>query len=581
MPRFPYRDAGLSPLEAAAFLLDRFAFGPRPGEAARVAEGGLEAWVDRQLGPPLPAPALDRALAGLDSLDAPLDDLAERYRRGGNIAKRAEAAGYIPRGAEKNGDAYRDGTRRYMADTGLRLYRELVPTLVGAKLYGAVLAESQLREVLADVWFNHFNVTARGNGVQAALRYDRDAIRPRVLSRFRDLLGATARHPAMLRYLTNDRSRAAAGTPTPLGPARGRAGLNENYGRELLELHTLGVGGGYTEADVEAVARAFTGWTVAPAGQGPERLRRYRQRLDRVDRAARRAGAPGVVREGAFVFRPDWHDAAPKTVLGAALPAGRGIEDGEDVLDLLAAHPSTARHVARRLAVRFVADDPPEAVVAALARRFTETDGSLAATVAAIPEHPLFWAQARAAGGQPSKVKTPFELVASALRATDARVSGVRSLTAALQQMGEPVYFRESPDGFPDHAEAWINAGLLLNRMRFGLRLASGRLRRVAPRLDRLTGGQEPESAEAALDTLSAALLPGRDLGPTRAALVPLIRTPDVASRVEAAAERAQPGASAPDPDLPDDDAELPPAEGVDLATVAGVILGSPAFQRQ
>ncbi|MEL6616595.1 MAG: DUF1800 domain-containing protein, partial [Bacteroidota bacterium] len=384
-----------------------------------------------------------------------------------------------------------------------------------------------------DFWFNHFNVTARGGNIQTALVYDRDAIRPHVLSPFREILGATARHPGMLHYLDNAKSRAKQGTQTPVGPATRGGGINENYGRELMELHTLGVDGGYTQQDVQEVARAFTGWTIYPYNN-PQRARRTDRQIQ---------GMRGVVREGQFLFRPDWHDAEAKTILGESFPAGRGIDEGERVLDLLAAHPSTARHLSRKLAVRFVSDEPPEDIVDRLADAFSASGGDTRAVLRALVESPEFWAAATGASGQPTKVKTPFELVVSAVRATGARMERTKALASYLEKMGEPIYHREPPTGFPDHAAAWINPGLLLNRMSFGLRLALGQIRGVRVDLDALTGGQEPESAEAALRSYGAVLLPGRDLGPTLDTLEQMVRAQDVAARVDAAAQAASPDA--------------------------------------
>src|SRR5262249_7649149 len=229
-------------------------------------------------------------------------------------------------------------------------------------------SERQLQEVLTDFWFNHFNVDARKiEDKPVVLEYERDVIRPRVLGRFRDLLGATAKSPAMLFYLDNWLSRAN--------------GLNENYGRELMELHTLGVDGGYTQNDVVNVARAFTGWTMRKPHE-----------------------ATG------FVFDPKMHDRGPKKILGRLLPANRGIEDGEEVLDLLARHPSTARFIASKLARRFVADDPPQALVDRAAKVFLKSDGDLRAVVQIILTSPELYA----ASAMRAKAKTPFEFVASA-----------------------------------------------------------------------------------------------------------------------------------------------------------------------
>ncbi|MEM6326659.1 MAG: DUF1800 domain-containing protein [Bacteroidota bacterium] len=576
--RLPFADAGLTDRQAAAHALDRLAFGPTPGAVDRVLAAGLETWIETQIRSDLPDDATEARVAALPDARENLPTLAARYRRSGGISREARAAGYIPPDAEQGTDAYREGTQRFMRERGLQNIRALLPTLLDAKLLRAVHAQNQLREVLADLWFNHFNVTARGGNLHRALVYDRDAIRPHVLAPLRTLLGATARHPAMLHYLDNAKSRAAEGTPTPVGRAGRGGGINENYGRELLELHTLGVDGGYTEADVAAAARAFTGWTVWPY-DNPRQEQRWTRRLGRM---------PGVVREGMFVFRPDWHDASAKTLLGERLPAGRGMDEGERVLDLLAAHPSTARHLATTFAVRFVADDPPDAIVDHLADAFRASGGDTREVLRALVQHRAFWDAATVADGQPGKVKTPFELVVSALRATGAEIVRARALYDVLEAMGEPIYHCEPPTGFPDHASAWINPGLLLTRMQFGLRLATGGFRGIRVRLGALADGPPPASPAEALAAYGRALLPGRDLGPTADVLEEMVLARDVAARVDRAAEQT-PSADATEADMDaprrrsrrQNRRETDPTPSVDSGVVVGVLLGSPAFQRQ
>ena len=380
----------------------------------------------------------------------------------------------------------------------------------------------------------------------------------------------------MLTYLDNARSRVEPGVRTATGAIARRGGLNENYARELMELHTLGVDGGYSQQDVEEVARAFTGWTIEPYTS-----RRARQRERLVARMARRGQSLPII-DGAFAFRPDWHDAAPKTILGHDLPGGRGIEDGEDVLALLLAHPSTARFIATKLAVRFVQDDPDSRLIDRLAAEFTATNGDLAAVLRALVQERDFW---EAAAG-PSKVKTPFEYIASALRVTGARVNRARSLAPRLAEMGEPVYHCEPPTGFPDHAAAWVNAGALLNRMSFSLRLALSQQPGIRVDLRDLNQNREPESPEDALHTYAALLLPGRDLGPTLDQLTPLVRDPDFARSVDSAARQSgRPAAVSMRPDDDDGvfaDDERPELDPDDmLAQVVGTILGSPQFHRQ
>jgi uncharacterized protein (DUF1800 family) len=333
--------------------------------------------------------------------------------------------------------------------------RQAVTTeLIENKLQRAVYSPRQLEEVLVDFWLNHFNVYRDKNTVGMLLTsYERDAIRPHVLGRFRDLLLATARHPAMLSYLDNFQSRSAPeNAPTPLGalinPGGPNQGLNENYGRELLELHTLGVNGGYTQADVINVARAFTGWTIFD----PQRY-------------------------GEFEFNPQMHDRAEKVILGQTFPRGGGEDEGVKIIDMLAAHPSTARFISRKLAQRFVADDPPQALVDRMAATFTKTGGDLRAVMETL----LLSREFMSEGAWQAKVKTPFELVTSALRALDADVSDTTALAFRLSEMGMPLYARIDPKGYPNTADAWSGSAGLLARINFANALTAGLIRVQLP----------------------------------------------------------------------------------------------------
>ncbi len=600
--RMPYAAAGLTEREAAAHLLSRFTFGPRPGEVDRVAAMGLEAWFEAQLRADAPEDALEARLARLPALALPDSALLRVYPRPVVVRNRAVRDGYLTR-ADLEAlprPALEDTLRAYREAHGYRPFRELHGQLFAQKLLRARYAENQLAEVLTDFWFNHFNVAFQdGQARPYLLSYERSAIRPHVLGRFRTLLGATAKHPAMLLYLDNARSSAPEDAMTTLdvnmsrmeatggpavrrrieaarrrmemrqtrsadAPARpgARRGVNENYARELMELHTLGVDGGYTQADVEEVARAFTGWTVLPPTPEGDAVR---TRLE----GRRRAG---FVIEDGFLFRPNRHDAGAKHLLGETFPEGGGLDEGERVLDLLAAHPSTARHLARKLAVRFVSDDPPDALVDDLAAVYLDTGGDLRAVVRAIAYSPYFWETAALR----AKVKSPLELSVSALRALDADFDDPRGLLNWLRKMGQPLYAYQAPTGYPDRAEAWINTGTLLNRMNFAMRLASGRIRGVTVDLPALNRNHEPASVEAALTTYARLLLPGRDVTATVAQLLPIAADPGFARRLDASARRTAP---------PDEDGSEAPAEAVPtpaaLARVVGVILGSPGFQRR
>ena len=323
-----------------------------------------------------------------------------------------------------------------------------------AKLYRALYSNRQLEEVLTDFWFNHFNVF-EGKGQDRALlaSYERDAIRPHVLGKFKDLLLATARHPAMLYYLDNWESMSpdvfqigpfASGQSGPAQfLARQAHGLNENYGRELLELHTLGVNGGYTQQDVIAVARCFTGWTIRAPNQKPE-----------------------------FVFAAFMHDTGAKVVLGHTIGAGGGEQDGLAVIDILAHHPSTARFISTQLARRFVADDPPPALIERMARTFTKTDGDLRAVLETMFASREFSSE----GAWQAKIKSPLEIVVSAARALNADTADSFALVQKVADMGEPLYAKEAPSGYKDTAEAWLSTANVMARIGFVDALVHGQI---------------------------------------------------------------------------------------------------------
>jgi uncharacterized protein (DUF1800 family) len=319
--------------------------------------------------------------------------------------------------------------------------------LIESRLYRALYSNRQLEEVLVDFWLNHFNVfNGKGPARMLLTSYERDAIRPNVLGKFRDLLLATARHPAMLHYLDNWQSQAPRDDlPPPPNNAR-RPGLNENYGRELMELHTLGVDGGYTQDDVIAVARAFTGWTIYDVNRIAE-----------------------------FQFNPAFHDRKEKKVLGQTIPAGGGEQDGVQVIDILVRHPSTARFISKKLAQRFVADDPPKALVDRMAKTFTATGGDLRAVVEAMLTSREFLSE----GAWQAKLKSPLEMVVSAVRALGAEVTETTALAQKIAELGQPLYGKSEPTGYSTTADAWANTAGFLGRMNFAGALAAGQIEGV------------------------------------------------------------------------------------------------------
>ena len=404
-------------------VLNRIGFGARPGDVERVKAMGLPRYIDAQLHPDrVSDPAVAARLTGLSTLTMSSREMAVEIERPLIEMRRARKA------QNTNGDPGAPKMPNQMQQRANRVIVELSE----AKLLRAIYSERQLEEVLTDFWFNHFNVDARkGPDRFLVTEYERDVIRPRVFGRFRDLLEATAKSPAMLFYLDNWMSGRAGG------------GINENYGRELMELHTLGVDGGYTQKDVTEVARAFTGWTI----QGP------------------RQG-------GGFRFEPRLHDTGEKIVLGHRIKAGGGESDGEQVLDILASHPATARFISTELVRRFVADTPPPALVDRAAARFRETGGDLREVMRTILTSPEFLSIV----SFNAKAKTPFEFVVSAVRATGADVANAAPLVRTLQQLGMPPYQCQPPSGYADTAEAWVNTGALVGRMNFAVALAANRL---------------------------------------------------------------------------------------------------------
>ncbi len=535
-PRLALPASALPMDERIVHVLDRLGYGPRPGDVERVRRMGLAAYIDGQLHPERIADdGVDAALAPYRTLALTTAELLREYPRPRPGPAARPAPGAAPADMDPPRQMLAPGQRP-------RAPARVVAELQAAKLVRAVSSERQLQEVMVDFWFNHFNVYAQKGAARWMLTsYERDAIRPHALGRFRDLVLVTARHPAMLFYLDNWLS-VRDGLVLQAGPNAGRrAGLNENYARELLELHTLGVDGGYTQADVVEVARCFTGWSI--------------------DRP---------YAEGRFAFRPRAHDDGAKQVLGQPIPAGGGESDGVRVIDLLARHPSTARFIAGKLARRFVADEPPPALVEHMAQAFSASDGDIRAVLEALVTSPEFFApEARRA-----KVKTPLELVASAVRALDGRLAprasgdesaaprdhGGAALARAVGRLGQPLYEAQPPTGYGDVAEAWVSTGALVARMNFALALSRGRYPGVTADPVALTRGDRLDDAP---DRLLAALLPGRPAAETRAVLARQAAASPV--RVESRGARVPVG----DPGRED------------VARMTALVLGSPEFQRR
>jgi len=421
-----------------------------------------------------------------------------------------------------------------------------------AKLLRAIYSERQFEEVMTDFWFNHFNVfVEKGLDRLMLTSYERDVIRPHAIGKFEDLLVATAKSPAMLFYLDNwlsvgPDSAKALGMPAHPGPHANRyphprpkpgkstPGLNENYGRELLELHTLSVNGGYSQRDVTEVAKVFTGWTIDNPAQG-----------------------------GGFKFDPRMHEPGPKFVLGHKIkPKGEG--EGMEVLHRLATSPQTAHFISLKLAQRFVSDDPPPALVDRMAKAFLKKKGDIREVLNTMFHAPQFWDDET----YRAKVKTPLEFVASAVRATGADVEDALPLTRQLHNMGMPLYGAQPPTGYSMKAETWVSSSALLNRMNFALALTSGKIKGVKADAFQMAGGgaQAPDAA-LTLSTLEASLLAGGVSKQTHDSIAAQIE----AARKNGAQQNSKDGQRKPG------DAARP----ADVSTIAGLLLGSPEFQRR
>jgi uncharacterized protein (DUF1800 family) len=414
--------------------------------------------------------------------------------------------------------------------------------LVEGKLLRAIYSDRQLQEVMTDFWLNHFNVfIGKGADHYLLTSYERDVIRPHALGKFEDLLVATAQSPAMLFYLDNwlsvgPNSDVANGIPKranndwkrrvrnngQTSQSKGkRNGLNENYGRELMELHTLGVNGGYTQQDVTEVARVFTGWTLKQPKQG-----------------------------GGFTFEERTHEPGNKLVLGHRIKP-KGEKEGLEVLRILARHPSTAKFVSTKLAMRFVSDDPPESLVDRMAQTFLKKDGNIREVLKTMLDCPEFWAP----DAYRAKVKTPLEFVVSAVRASGAEVTDAMPIAHELQNMGMPLYAMQPPTGYSMKADAWVNSSALLGRMNFALALTSGKIKGVQVDSEQLPGRSDPQQALAALEN---ALLSGDVSKQTDNVIAARLQDSKISRRKL-------------------DDPARPP----NISLIAGLLLGSPEFQRR
>jgi uncharacterized protein (DUF1800 family) len=597
--QMPYKKEGLTDREAAEHLLSRLSFGARPGEVEKILAIGLEKWVQQQLEHVAPDTELEKKLLGYDALSLDNETIVNTYLNAGQVVRMMQRNGTLSKDsmAKLEKADYRKDLLKLMQEKGLKPPQELNRQLVAQKLIRAVYSENQLQEVMTDFWFNHFNVSVtKGQSQPYVLTYERDAIRPHTLGKFESLLKATAQHPAMLYYLDN----ASSGSDNnemnqrikKMVPANSKlkkqAGLNENYAREVMELHTLGVDGGYMQADVTEVARALTGWTVRPMMKDG-----YGERLSKLKQS--RLGKNMATTEGDFLFLAVRHDQQEKTVLGKKYPSNGGLNEGLEVLHQLATHPSTARFICKKIATRFVCDTPSASLVSTMSEVFTKTGGDIKQTMIAMLNSREFWKKEVLR----SKIKSPFELVVSAIRATNADLRNANQLNDWCTRMGQKIYSYAAPTGFPDKASFWVNTGSLLNRMNFGLAIAAQRIPGVGINLLALNNNHEPESVDDALQTYSAILLPGRNQKENIGRLTSLVRDEALQDRLDKALASTQSTATIEEdmtggvgmmgeektPKMGKGNGKKMPETAMvasgQVAHVVGIIIGSPEFQRK
>jgi uncharacterized protein (DUF1800 family) len=530
--KLPIRE--LNEDEAILHALNKLGFGARPGQVEQVKQTGLENWIQAQLHPEnISDPVVDARLAQFPALSLNVAQLFDQYPPQDVAAKRLGLK--IEEYQKRLQDLAK--TPGGMSSLPFKDQNEIVNDVMAAKMIRAIYSDRQLSEQLADFWFNHFNIFVyKDLDRWYLIPYERDAIRPHVLGKFRDLLDATAKSPAMLFYLDNASSadpqafarlkqhpvHPRAGEKLP--PLGGRRGLNENYGRELMELHTLGVDGGYKQEDVIEVARAFTGWTIESPRENPT-----------------------------FYFDTRIHDIDPKHVLGKKIKGG-GIKDGDEVLDLLVKNKNTAQHISLQLAQHFISDDPPPALVARMAKAFEKSKGDIRAVMATMIYSPEFWSRAAFR----AKVKTPFELVASTARTLGADVDQPLQLAQWVARIGEPLYQCLPPTGYSDKAAAWVSTGALLNRMNFAVALTSNKVRGAQVDLTPLVGTDVMTKPQLALERVEAEFIAGQVSDTTRATLEQQLQEPRIL------------GAKLDDP-----------VKQVNVALITGLVLGSPEFQKR
>ncbi len=557
--------------EAILHALNRLTYGPRPGDVERVRQMGLEKWVDQQLDPDsIDDSTLHARLEKYPTLKMSSQQLIEKFPQANQIAKQqgltkedAQAEMKEKRREALAGVALTGNENIDKAQQQLAMVQgpnRPVTELSMAKLDRAVYSQRQLEAVMEDFWFNHFNVFANKGAERWLLTsYVRDTIRPRTMGKFDDLLMATAKSPAMLFFLDNWQSvdpqafeqwreqRATHGRyqgifrggfppaefPRPgegapglpaTAPKQQERGLNENYGREVMELHTVGVDAGYTQQDVIEMAKCLAGWTIREPRRDPE-----------------------------YQFRPEFHAQGKKIVMGYTFNYG-GEKDGEEALKMLAINPSTAKMISTELARRFVSDNPPQSLIERMTKDYLSTVGDTRSVLKTMIYSPEFWSKQ----AYRAKVKTPFELVASTARTLNADISVSLPLAQWIGRMGEPLYLHEPPIGYSDNSATWVNTGALLNRLNFAMTLTSDHMAGANVDLNAMLGEGASTDPETALSRAVDAFLGGEMLPETRLTLEARLTDPQILQAK-----------------LDD------PVKQVNEGLISGLVLGAPEFQRR
>lgn len=620
--------------QKVAHVLNRLGFGARPGDVARVKALGLQKYIDQQLEPAsIDDAAAEARVKNLEVFELSTSELFAKYPNPGALLQMLERGGrqQAAQNADEMTDADRQARQRklreYYQKYDLRPANTILPQITTNRVLRAVYSERQLQEVMVDFWQNHFNVFAGKAAVRWYIpSYERDVLRKNALGNFKDLVVGTAKHPAMLFYLDNfesvspnaqtpgqgrgaqrlqqfmrnggqltpqmrDRIRQQTGatdaqidqrmrdmrSDPQAGQQRQRRGINENYARELMELHTLGVDGGYSQKDIVEVAKCFTGWTIAdPRGYRRAAANDINGTENRqIARLQRMAGVPDDIESGEFYFNRNWHETGSKTVLGQKVDEG-GVKDGLKVIDILVAHPSTAKFIARKLAVKFVSDNPSEGLVNRVAEAFSNSKGDIKTTLRSLFSDKEFFAPEN----YRAKIKSPFELAISSIRALGAETLAGPAMLGMLTKLGEVPYGYQAPTGYPDTAEDWVNTGALLERLNFAVAIASNRI--PGTRVD--LKAFDLKERQKVLDRAIQQLLDGDISAATRATLLKQLEQP--LPEVKAPSEE--------DDELTVDNMRggqqggrnrqvrlLDPSGNPDVFKVVSLVLGTPEFQRQ